>query len=193
MPGRRAPSGAVGLVGDDSEIGGGVGLARLDAGALELGAQGWRQRRAGHQRLVQRRDVGAGGARLVEHDLEEVRRAAIDAGPEMRDRRDELFGIAGTGGDHRAAERQRAAFEDPPAGRQVIGKAIDDDLARGDAGRGESLGRAPRIAAGGFRLVNSPGRSEQARERARRRRSETAERRLGGLQRGERRICARPE
>ena len=29
---------AVGLVGDDSEVGGGVGLTRLDAGALKFGA-----------------------------------------------------------------------------------------------------------------------------------------------------------
>ena len=126
--GQKRAVGAIGLVGDDSEIRGGVGLARLDAVALELGAQGGRQRGAGHQRLVQGRDVDAGRARLVENDLEKVGRAAIDAGPEMRDRGDQQFGIAGTGGDDRAAKRQRAAFEDPSAGGEVIGKAVDDDL-----------------------------------------------------------------
>ena len=108
----------------------------------------------------------------------------------MRDRGDEQLGIAGTGGDDGAAKRERAAFEDPSAGREVIGKAVDDDLARSDAGRGERLGRAPGIAAGGLRLVNSPGRREQTRERARRRHSEAAERRLGGLQLPQSPICA---
>jgi hypothetical protein len=74
----------------------------------------------------------------------------------MRDRRDELLGIAGTGGDHGTAERHRAAFENAPARRQVIGKAVGDDVALFDPRRGEGLGRAPGIAAGGFGLVNSP-------------------------------------
>ena len=88
-----------------------------------------------------------------------------------------------------AAERERAALEDPSAGREVIGKAVDDDLARSDAGRGKRLGRAPGIAAGELRFVNSPGRSEETRERARRRGRERAERRLGGLQRRDRRLA----
>ena len=71
----------------------------------------------------------------------------------------------------------------------MIGKAIDDDLARSDAGRGERLGRAPWIASRGLGLVDSPGRRKETRERARRRRGERAERRLGGLQLGDRRLA----
>ena len=107
----------------------------------------------------------------------------------MRDRRDELLGIAGTGGDHWTAERERAALQNPPARRQVIGKAVDDDLAGGDARRGKGLGRAPGIAAGGFGLVNSPRRGEETRERVDRRSRKPAERRLGALQRRDRRLA----
>jgi hypothetical protein len=71
----------------------------------------------------------------------------------------------------------------------VIGKAIDDDLAGGDAGRGERLGRSPWIASGGLRLVDSARRRKETRERARRRSSKRAERRLGGLLAGDRRLA----
>ena len=73
--------GTVGLVGDDSKVRSGVGLARLDGLALEFSAQGRRQRGAGYEGLLQRGDVRACRVRFVEHDLEQVRRTAIDAGP----------------------------------------------------------------------------------------------------------------
>ena len=136
-------------------------LARLDGLALEFSAQGRRQRGAGYEGLLQRGDVRACRVRFVEHNLEQVRRTAIDAGPKMGDRRDELFGVAGTGWDDWAAERERAALEDPSAGRQVIGKAVDNDVAGGDARRGKHLGRAPRIAADGLRFVDSPGEAKR--------------------------------
>src|SRR5208282_6357015 len=99
-----------------------------------LGAQGGRQRRAGDESLPDRGDVRAAGARLVEHDLQEIGRPAIDAGLQMRDRGDELFSIAGAGGNDGTTERERAAFQNPPAWRQMIREAVDDDLATGDAG-----------------------------------------------------------
>ena len=119
----------VGLPGDHAEIGGGVGLPRLDPRRLEFGAQALRQRRARDQGLADRGDVGVRGARLVEHDLQEIRRAAINARPQMRDRRDELLAVSRPSRNDGAAERDRAALENPPAGRQMIGKAVDHDLA----------------------------------------------------------------
>jgi site-specific DNA recombinase len=61
--------GTVGLVGDDSKVRSGVGLARLDGLALEFSAQGRRQRGAGYEGLLQRGDVRACRVRFVEHDL----------------------------------------------------------------------------------------------------------------------------
>ena len=74
----------------------------------------------------------------------------------MGDRRDELFGVAGTGRKDGAAERDRTAFEDPPARREVIGKAVDDDLAGDDARSAERLGGTPGIAADRLRFVEFP-------------------------------------
>ena len=79
--GQESAVGAVGLVGDDSKVRSGVGLARLDGLALEFSAQGRRQRGAGYEGLLQRGDVRACRVRFVEHDLEQVRRTAIDSRP----------------------------------------------------------------------------------------------------------------
>ena len=98
----------------------------------------------------------ADGARLVEHDFQKIRRAAIDARPQMRDRRDELLGVPRPGRNDRAAERHRAAFENPAAGRQVVGEAVDHDLARLDPRGGEGLCRAPGV--GGRRIRARRGR-----------------------------------
>ena len=57
--GHEPAVGVVGLPGDHAEVGGGVGLPRVDSGAFELGAQRRRERRGGDQRLHERRDVGA--------------------------------------------------------------------------------------------------------------------------------------
>ena len=111
----------------------------------------------------------------------------------MRDRGDELLGIARAGGNDRAAKRQRAAFEDPPAGRQMIGKAVDDDLAGGDARGGEGFCRAPGVAPGGFGFVDPAGRSKEARESLCRRGGEAAERRPGPLHRAPHPISAERE
>jgi hypothetical protein len=96
-----------------------------------------------------------------------------------------LLGVAGAGRNHHAADRARARVEDEAAGRQVIGKRVEHQVAGAQAGSKERAARAPGIVVPAFRLVDRPGRGEQAAERGQRRRHaghEAAERRRGLLQ-----------
>ena len=93
--------------------------------------------------------------------------------------------LPGPAGMTGTAERERAALENAASGRQVVGEAVDHDLAAFDPRRGEGSRRAPGIVGGGFRLVDAAGRGEQAPERARRRGGERPERRLGALHLGQ--------
>ena len=85
-----------------------------------------------------RRRVLARLRRRVEQDLQEIRRADIARRPQMRDRLELLLGIAGAGGDDRAAERVRARLHDEAARREMIGEGIVHDV----AGRGSRRRRA---------------------------------------------------
>ncbi len=104
----------------------------------------------------------------------------------MGDRGDEQLRVRRAGRNHRTAERERAALEDPAARREVVGETVDHRLAALNAGGGERPRRAPRIGVGGLRLVDAGGRRKEAREGAGRRGGERAERRLGALHFGER-------
>ncbi len=69
-----------GLVGDDAELGDGVGLVSVDAALLHPGLQRGREGRAGDQRLLDGRDGPSGRIPRLDQDLEEIRRAAIGGG-----------------------------------------------------------------------------------------------------------------
>ena len=93
----------------------------------------------------------------------------IAARPQTGDRLELLLGIARAGGDDRAAERMRAALHDVAARRQMVGEAVQHDVARAKARRAASAGAAPHgSVAMRLRLEDRPRRGQQALERRRR-------------------------
>jgi hypothetical protein len=101
-----------------------------------------------------------------------------------------LVRVADAGRDHRAAQRARAAVEDPAARRQVVGEAVVDQVAGTETrGMERALG-APETAARRLQLVDRAGRGEEARRRAGR---QTAEGRRFRLQRDQVRLAGHRE
>ena len=97
-----------GLIGDDADIGGRVGLVGVDAARGDVLLEGFREGGAGDQRLPDAGGIAAGFRCGIEEDLEEVRRAAIGDRPEGGDHLELLLGLAGPGRDDDAAERPGA-------------------------------------------------------------------------------------
>src|SRR5229473_1476292 len=64
------------------------------------------------------------------------------------------FGIAGTGRNHRAAERARGGIEDEAAGGQMIAECVQHHVARPEAGREQRPRTAPGIRVDRFGLEN---------------------------------------
>ena len=122
------------LVGDEAEIGGGIGLVGVDAAALDLRLQRRREGRAAHGRLLDRGDILAGGGRRIEQDFQKIRRAGIGHGLQMPDHFELLLGIAGPGRDHRTADRARAGIQHHAARHQMIGKRVQHYVALAEAG-----------------------------------------------------------
>ena len=136
MPSRAGVSKAI-----DAEIGGAERLIGVDAARLDFVLQRFRKRRARHQRALDRGDIAAGAGRRIEQDFQEIRRAAIADRAIGLDQFELRFGIAGTGRDHRAAERARGGIEDEAARRQMIAEGVQHDIA-GPEARGEQRPRA---------------------------------------------------
>ena len=99
----------------------------------------------------------------------------------MSDRLDLLLGVADPTGNDGTAERMRAGFENEAARREVIGKAIVDDIAWAKAGGKKCARRIPKIPAMAFRLEDRPRRDQQTLEPARRGHGKSAEGRPRGL------------
>ena len=175
----------LGLVGDEAEIGGAVGLDRGDAVAGDLVAQGRRKGLGRDQRALQRREVGAELAALVEDDAQERGRADISRRLEVDDRLHLLLGLAGAAGDDGAAERVRAGLHHRAGRRQMVGEAIVQHVAGAEAGGEQRARHAPVIGATPLGVIDRAGRHEEARELARRPRGEAAEGRRLFLQRDE--------
>ena len=147
----------------------------MDAAPLHLRAQARGQRAARDHRLADRGGVDAGGGGLVEQDLQEIGRAGIGGRLELLHGLQGLFGIAGTGGDHRAAQRHRAALHDEGARRQMVGEAVEHDVAAHEACGCEGGLRAEHVVAVILDLEDRPRRHEEPPETARRPRGDPRE------------------
>ena len=89
---------------------------------------------ARHQRLLQARQSHAELIRLVENDPEERRRAHVPVGLKIGHRLHLLLGLPGAAGEDGAAQRVRAGLEHRPCRREVIGKAVVDEVAAAETG-----------------------------------------------------------
>ena len=100
--------------------------------------------------------------RLLQDDPQKRRRAHVAIRTQLGHRLHLLLRLAGAAGKHRAAQRMRAGFEHRTRRREVIGKAVVDEIARAES-RGEQRPRqAPVIGTRALGLVNRPGRREHA-------------------------------
>jgi hypothetical protein len=176
-------------VGDEAEIGGGIGLIGFDPSGRELLLQRLRKGRPRHQGALDRRDVPPGRRRSVEQNLEEVRRAAISHRAIGLDQLELLLRIARPGGNDGAAERPRAGIHDEAARGQVIAEGVEDDVAPAEAGGKKAAGRPPRIGLRRFGLEDGAGRGEETPEGACGFRDEAAEGQGGFLKGGKFRLA----
>jgi hypothetical protein len=151
------------LVGDQAEVGAAVHLRDRDADVLQRGAQHRRQVFRPDLRLFQRRDIGLELVRLLDDQLQERRRADVAGDAHPLDRRDLHLGLAGARRHHRAAERDRAGFEHRARRREVIGVAVEDDVALAEPSGVEAARGAPPVGARPFGVVDRAGRDEELR------------------------------
>ena len=169
------------FVGDHTEFGGAIGLQHGDAAFGEFLAKACRQRRAGDQRLGDRTRIDLHVRRAVEQNLEKIRRAAISVGLVRADRVDLLFDIARAGRDDGATERVGATLHHVAAGREMIRKCVEDDVALAESGGIHGAGAAPPVPRMAFGFEDRTGRDEQPPQLRRASRCEAAEGRLVGL------------
>jgi hypothetical protein len=101
---------------------------------------------------------------LLEDRLEEIRCAGIAARAELRRGARLHLGVAGAGREDRAAEGARAALQHHPRGREVVGKAVVQQLAGAEPRGEQRAGEAPVVGGVGLRLVDRAGRGEDARQ-----------------------------
>ena len=104
------------------------------------------------------------------------RRAHVAIGTKLGDRVHLLLGLPGAAGEHGAAQCQRTGFEHRARRREVIRKAIVDEIAGTKARREQRAREPPVIGTAPLRLVDRPGRREHARRLTAAQRSESSER-----------------
>ena len=170
------------LVGDEAEIGRGIGLIRRNAAGGDVVLQRFRKRGAGHERFFERRRPAAPRFVSVEKDLQEIGRAAIGDGPKGRDHRELLLGAARSRRNDGAVEGARRRVHDEAGRHEVVAERVEHDVAGSKAGGIQRACASPRIRLPTFRLEDRPRRREEAAERGQRRRDQAAERRCRLLQ-----------
>src|SRR5690349_18123986 len=84
--------------------------------------------------------------------------------------------IAGTGRDHRAAERERARLEHRAGRREEVGESVDHAVAGAKPAGEEAARGAPPVAPAAFQVVGRPGRDEELGELLDRRGVQAAQR-----------------
>ncbi len=169
------------LVGDDAQVRRAVGLVGVDPARAHEFAHRRQERLARDERPPDRGGVHAQLVALLEDELEERRRAHVARGPQVRDHARLHLGLPDAARDHRAAHAVQSGLEHAAGGREVVRVAVEDDVARAEA-RGEQAARgAPEVGAAALRVVDRPGRDEDARQARGRRRVEAAEGQLRPL------------
>ena len=186
---RIRPWRVLALIGDQSQLGGGVALIGVDAGGGDVLLQAGRKRLARDQRALQAGYVRAGLARFIDQDFEKRGRADIAVGPEVGYGPQLQLGLAGAARHHGAAQGKGRAFEHRPGRGQVIGEAIMHQLAWAEAGGVKRALEAPEIRPSPLGLVDRPGRHEEPRKLFLARRVEAGEGRIILLQLDERALA----
>ena len=79
-----------------------------------------------------------------------------------------LLGIAGTGWNHRTAQRARRAVHDKTTRREVIAECIQHNIAFAKSRRKSRTRATPEIRFRSFRFKNRTGRREQSSETGKR-------------------------
>ena len=171
----------LGFIGDQPDIRGAVGLQDRDAAVVVFLSKRRQQRPAADRAAPDRRDIRARLVRLVENDLEEIGRAGVAVGPVISDRLDLAVGLAGAARDDRTSDGRRGAVEHHAGRREMVGKAVQHDVARAETGGMERAGHPPVIRASALGVGDRPGREKEPRHPFRRQMVEPAEGRRPGL------------
>ena len=144
-----------GLVGDDAEVGGAVGLVGVDAARRA----GTRAPAAGTPR--RKRSAPLDRARshaqlvaLLQDQLEERRRADVARRLQVGDHARLHLGLPDAAGNHRAAEVVQPGLEHRARGREVIRVAVEHHVAGAEAGREERARGAPEVRAAALGIVD---------------------------------------
>ena len=147
-----------GLVGDQADVGGGIGLVGLDAALAQPVAQRRRKGLAADQRLAQRPHVRAGLGRLFQQDAQEAGRAAVGVRTQVGHRLQLHLRVAHTTRKDRAAQRLRARLHHPGAWCEVVTETVVHQVAVFEAGGRQRPGDAPVVRRRALGLVDRPGR-----------------------------------
>ena len=182
---RDQPFARLALVGDDSQLGGAVGLVCRDSARLEERAHYRHEGLARHQRALDRRRRERELVAFLEDQLEERRRADVARRLEVGDGARLHLGLSNAARDHRAAEVMQPRLEHASRGREVVGKTVEHHVSRREPRGDERSRRVPEIGAPALGLVDRAGRDEDARKARWRSRVEAAE--------GSRRLLQRDE
>ena len=172
----------VALIGDDADVGMHQAFLHRDAGRREIAAQLRRQWRARDQRMLDRRRAVA-PARHIEQALEEIGRADKAAWRKRAHHVGDRDGVVRAGGDDGAAERLRAGVHQEAERAQMIGEAVEHDVAWAHAGREQHARRAPPVLAPDVGVEHRPRRHQHAARASALRQRETAEQRIVATQR----------
>ena len=146
------------LVGNDAELGRRVGLVAGHAALGQPVAQAWREGLAAEQRLPQPRQRHAELGGLLQQDAQEAGGAHVGVGLQVLHGLQLLLGVAGAAREHAAAQRQRAAFQDPGPGGEVVAEAVVHQVAGLEAGGLQGAGAAPVVGTVAFGFVDGAGR-----------------------------------
>ena len=145
----------------------------MDAAPLDARAQMLRQRRAKDKGLLDAGDVATQFRSFLQQKIEKSRLAAEGVGLQGLDGVELPLDGGRACGDHGAAQHLRAAFHHVSGGGQVIGKAVQNDVAARKARRMHAARTAPPILGMTFQNMG-----KQAAQKARARGVEAAKGRI---------------
>ena len=171
----------VGFVGNCADVCRGITLPHFDAFLPQPVPRHARQRLTGHQRPLERRNIGPQFLGLLDDDAQERRCANVSIGAQIDHRLYLLLGLTDTTGKYRTTQFPSATFHQESPRREMVGKAVVDQLAGTNTRRIEHARQPPGIGRHALQLVNRPRRSKDPLHGIARHRLQTTKRWAGFL------------